>query len=230
MNKRVALFKKDEGKAEIEKSLQFDSILKIKKLKSTFDMMSAEIMRNHVQMGMVESAGGEMNFIAGDLSSKDGDPGASGQLGGIMGKGLFSWKNYFAIIVSSKAFSPNNEVVDDQFIRESDMPHWMDLDTLYLFSFDNPKDDSEFKFKYSGSQFLVIEPIKAENIKGNYSFVLETKDKYAFYGVKFCKELNRWLAALRKAKQTIEEIARTKNQSLAKNVDPLVTLYKKKVE
>lgn len=122
------------------------------------------------------------------------------------------------------------EEVDDQFIRESDMPHWMDLDTLYLFSVENDKDESEFKEKISASSLTVIEPVKGENIKGKYSFIVETRDKYAFYGVKYCKELNRWLAALRKVKQTIEEISRTKSNVLNKNVDPLIALYKKKVE
>lgn len=121
------------------------------------------------------------------------------------------------------------EQVDEQFVRESDMPHWMDLDTLYLFSVENDRDESEFKFKIRSSQFTVIEPVKGENIKGNYSFLAETKDKFAFYGVKFCKEMNRWVAALRKAKQTTEEIARTKFQALHKNVDPLISLYKNKV-
>ena len=142
---------------------------------------------------------------------------------------MFAWKNYFAIIISSKAFSVMGEEVDEQFVRESDMPHWMDLDTFYLFSVENDKDESEFNHKISASSLTVIEPVKGENIKGNYSFIVETRDKYAFYGVKYCKEMNRWLAALRKVKQTIEEIARTKSNVLHKNVDPLITLYKKKV-
>lgn len=121
------------------------------------------------------------------------------------------------------------EEVDEQIIRESDMPHWMDLDTLYIFSIENDKDESEFKEKVNASHLSVIEPVKGENIKGNYSFLVESKDKYTFYGVKFCKEMNRWIAALRKTKQTVEEISRTKNQILNKNVDPLITLYKKKV-
>lgn len=140
-----------------------------------------------------------------------------------------NWKKYFAIIISSKAFSSMGEEVDDQIIREADMPHWMDLDTLYVFQAENDKDESEFKYKTSASQLTVIEPVKGENIQGNFSFIVETKDKYNYYGTNFCKEMNRWVAALRKSKQTIEEISRTKGQMLTKNVDPIITLYRKKV-
>lgn len=48
----------DEAKAEIEKSLQFDSVLKLKKIKGALDMMSPQIIQHHVQMGMVETTGG----------------------------------------------------------------------------------------------------------------------------------------------------------------------------
>lgn len=119
--------------------------------------------------------------------------------------------------------------MDEEIIRESDMPHWMELDTLYTFSFENEHDDSEFKEKIGASQLTVVEPVKGEGIKGNYSLIIETKDQYIYFGTKYCKEMNRWVSALRKAKQTVEEISRTKNQILNKNVDSLVALYKQKV-
>ena len=140
-----------------------------------------------------------------------------------------SWKSYFAIIVSSKAFSTAGEKVDHDIIKEADMPHWMDLDTLYLFTVDGDKDESEFSSKISGSQFSVIEPISEDNLKSKYNFIVETKDKFAFYSIKYCKELNRWISALRKAKLTTEEIARTRFQQLSKNIDPFIVMYKNNV-
>lgn len=169
---------------------------------------------------------GAISSGEGEKNENLGGGGLLGLAGKIIGQ---SWKNYFAIVVSSKAFSSMGEEVDEQIIRDSDMPHWMDLDTLYLFTAENDKDESEFKEKISATQLTFIEPVKGENIKGNFSFLVETKEKYGFYGVKYCKEMNRWVASLRKIKQTVEEISRTKNQILNKNIDPLIILYKKKV-
>lgn len=47
----------DEYKAEFEKSFNFDKALKLKGIKSSLDMMSQSIIKSHVQMGLVESAG-----------------------------------------------------------------------------------------------------------------------------------------------------------------------------
>lgn len=132
--------------------------------------------------------------------------------------------------MSSKAFSVYGEEPDTYIIKESDMPPWMNLDTLYIFTFDSDKDDSEFKECFAGNELTVIEPIQSGgDLKGNYNLLIETKHKFNFFGVKFCKELNRWLAAVKKAKSTVEEIARTKSNHLYKNIDPIIYLYKQKV-
>lgn len=52
----------EEGRAEIEKTLKFDAILKSKKIKSALDMMSPDVVKHHVQMGMVVSTGGNLLF------------------------------------------------------------------------------------------------------------------------------------------------------------------------
>lgn len=110
------------------------------------------------------------------------------------------------------------------------MPHWMDLDTLYIFTYDSEKDDSEFKIKLSGNDLTVVEPIQGEGLKGNYQCLIESKDRYIFFGVEYCKEMNKWVCAMRKIKQTVEEVARTKLGTLTKNLDPIIMLYKQKVE
>lgn len=52
----------EEGKAEIEKTLKFDAILKCKKIKSALDMMSPDVVKHHVQMGMVVSTSGNLQL------------------------------------------------------------------------------------------------------------------------------------------------------------------------
>jgi hypothetical protein len=149
----------------------------------------------------------------------------SGLLGGV----LSSWNDTFFALVSSKAFSVYGEEVDDQIITETDMPHWMDTDTLYLFKFESDKDESEHIKKMQGKQLLVIEPVHDTTFKSRYNFNLETKEAFHFCGLDYCKDMNRWVSALRKIKQNSEEKARTKLNLLVRNIDPLVVLYKKKV-
>ena len=194
-------------------------------------MISPKIFKNHVQMGMLKFAGGRVQSLTiGNLSAKDveGDK-AGGGLAMIGKGGLGSWGDHFCIIICSKAFSVYGEEVDDQMIGETELPHWMDLDTLYEFRFENDKDESEASKKTSGRAMIVIESVNDQDLKGKYNLMIETREKYTFYGMEYCKELNRWMAALRKAKMTSEELARTKANSITRNIDPFLAMYKKKV-
>jgi hypothetical protein len=109
------------------------------------------------------------------------------------------------------------------------MPHWMDTDTLYMFKFENDKDESEHIKKIQGKQMLVLEPVHDTTFKSRYNFTLETKEAFNFCGMDYCKDLNRWICALRKIKQNSEEKARTRANLMVRNIDPLLVLYRKKV-
>lgn len=172
---------------------------------------------------------GMLKFAGGQITNKDAEGDKAGGGLSMIGKGLGSWSEHFCIIICSKAFSVYGEEVDDTLIAETDMPHWMDLDTFYEFRFENDKDESDATKKTQGRAIVVIEPVSDPSLKGKYNFMVETREKYTFYGMEYCKELNRWLAALKKAKMTSEELARTKANSIPRNVDPIIAMYKKKV-
>lgn len=139
------------------------------------------------------------------------------------------WKESFFIVVCSKAFSVYGEVPDEEMISEVDLPHWMELNTLYEFRYENDKDESEAVEKLHGNKIHVIEPVFDKSMKGNHQFVVETKEKTTYYGADYCKQVNKWVVALRKAKMTSEEISRTKANALTKNIDPWIMLYRKGV-
>lgn len=233
----------DEYMNEINKKLNFDSILKLKKLKTALDQISPKIFKNHIQMGKVWQSGGQLSGKEGEgTTNQTGIGGAIGNLGGMalggiglnsmassLKRGLSSWVEYFCIIVTSKAFTVFGEEVDDVILTETDLPHWMDLDTLYEFKIENDKDESEFIRKVNAKQMVVIEPVLDKDLKSNQHLVMETKERYSYCGVEYCKEINRWLAALRKARSTREEVGRSKAGNIIKNVDWVMNLYRRKV-
>lgn len=218
-NRKVHIFNVDEFINDINKKLNFEIPLKLKKLRSTFDMITRDVYGNHVQVGFLRYASSPMGGHGMDSHSGNNLP----------INNLSAWKESFFVLVTSKAFSVKGEQVDEVMLHETDMPHWLDLDTLYEFRIENDKDDSEFVNKYTCKQFQVIHPILKEGLKGNHNFTLETKETLLCFGSEYCKETNRWLAAVKKGKQNLEEISRTKANALTVNIDPLIGLFKQKV-
>ena len=188
----------------------------------SLDMISPKIFKNHVHMGMLKHT-----HVKNTGKEGEGNKLASSTFD-FLGVGN-DWKDSFFIVVCSKAFSVYGEIPDEDMISEVDLPHWMELNTLYQFKVENDKDESEAVEKIHGNRIHVIEPLFDKSMKGNHQFMIETKEKTIYCGVDYCKQLNKWIASLRKAKMTFEEIARTKANGLTKNVDPWILTYKKGV-
>jgi hypothetical protein len=185
----------------------------------SLDMISPKIFKNHVHMGMLkhthvvnsgkEGEGNKLNKSTFDFLGVGND-----------------WREGFFIVICSKAFSVYGETPDEDMISEVDLPHWMELNTLYEFRVENDKDESEFLQKIHGNKILVIEPLYDKSMKGNHQFMIDTKEKTYYLGMDYCKQLNKWVASLRKAKMTFEEVSRTKATGLTKNVDPWILAYR----
>lgn len=216
---------------EIRKKQDYSKVLKAKKLKNSLDLISRKIFDNHVVMGFVKKTSGQQIDV--DVASDERKRNVSlldiAGLKNILPRNLMIWKDEFFIMVSSKAFSVMGQETDDQVISECDVPHWFELDTLYMFKFENDQDESEYFKKFNGKNFLMVEPAQDSSFKGKYHFVLETKEKVYFVGCETCKETNKWVSALKKAKLTCEENSRAKGSAGLRNIDTLVGLYKKKV-
>lgn len=106
-----------------------------------------------------------------------------GNLKNILPKNLLSWQTEFFFLASSKAFSFSGGETSDKLLSSSDLPGWMELDTLYMFNFENDSDESEPRKKYSAKDIFAIHAVKDSAFKGHFHFIIELKEKVYFCGV-----------------------------------------------
>lgn len=118
--------------------------------------------------------------------------------------------------------------MDNKIITNSFLPHWMELDYLYIYNFDDkedPTDNSSYKKKIDTRDVLDIEPAEDSSFKTGYSFCIKTKDKTFFMNCSSASDCYSWINLIKKSRTTTQEIARSKFQELRVNVDPIVYSY-----
>lgn len=98
-----------------------------------------------------------------------------------------------------------------------------------MFKYDGPGDTSDFVTKISGRQMHMIEFSNDPNLKGNFNMAIEMKDQIYFFGFKFATNADEVLRACKRAKKTEEEISRTKNDRIFRNIDPFIEIFRQKV-
>lgn len=103
------------------------------------------------------------------------------------------------------------------------------MDTLYFFKYDKKGDKTEFLKKITGRQMLMVELANDSSLKGNFNIHIELKQKMYFFGFKYATVAQKWVNSFKRAKKTVEEIARTKNDKIHRNIDPLVDKFRNKV-
>ena len=78
---------------------------------------------------------------------------------------------------------------------------------------------------------VMIEPMPDANMKGKYNFRIELQDtSIEFIGTQFASETINWLKALKIAKKTMDEIARTREGKLRRNINFMVDMYKSQMK
>lgn len=118
---------------------------------------------------------------------------------------------------------------DDLILSDQDLPIWMETDVLYLFEWKGVKDSSDFIRSIKGAHMLMIEPIHKDKLPGQYHFSVEIKNETFIFETEYSTFVSDWLAALRRAKKSKEELSRSFKHKLYKNIDPLVCLFRAKV-
>ena len=121
---------------------------------------------------------------------------------------------------------------DTKLLKNSQLPTWMDPDHMYFFKCENDNDNSEFIQKVSCKDIQLVEATSETALntktKGNYCFRIELKDKIHFFGLEYATECNNWIRSLKKGKRNIEEVMRTEEKKLRKNIDYWVWLFRQK--
>ena len=64
--------------------------------------------------------------------------------------------------------------------------------------------------------------------KQSFTITIELKDSLLYFETKYATEASMWITALRSAKRTSEEISRTKNGKLHRNIDPFIDWFRRK--
>lgn len=128
----------------------------------------------------------------------------------------------------SKPFSEEFKEDRPKVLPPSSLPAGLDLDTLYMFTWESEEDSSEPRKMYPAKDMHHCEIVQDSAFKGKFNFVVEFKEKVYICGVENREESVRWLAALEKGKKNFEEIAVTKFNRLEVNVDPIIKEYKEK--
>lgn len=75
---------------------------------------------------------------------------------------------------------------------------------------------------------LMVQSMSDKGMKARFNFRVELKDQVQFIGVEYCVECNGWIRALHRIRETMEENNRSKFESLRRNIDKFVFLYRRK--
>jgi hypothetical protein len=137
------------------------------------------------------------------------------------------WDDMYAIIICSKSFDETKP--DMELLEQSKLPAWMKIDTLYLFKWEQEGDTTEFIKEYEAKDFLMVEPMPEDGMKGNYNFRIEMRDVIEFIGVDLGIQIEKWVKALKNAKRCGEENDKSGKQRVGRNIDFLIGMYRRKM-
>ena len=65
-------------------------------------------------------------------------------------------------------------------------------------------------------------------IKSKYCFKIEMKDRIHLFGIQTAKEINTWMRIIKRSRRTYDEVMRTEDKKVRKNIDKLVWLFRYK--
>lgn len=118
---------------------------------------------------------------------------------------------------------------DDGILKESQLPHWLDMQCLYLFRYDNATDKSEFFLKIPCTEISLVEAVATKSLeyKERYCFRVVVQEKVHIFLVETAIDCNSWMKSLRAGKQIQEEINKTSAKTLNKNIEYLFYYYRK---
>ena len=205
---------------KIKELLNYEEVQKAKKMFKVLEKCGHETLMNRMAHGYVKKCSGQQ--MDADVMGEGPPPGdnAEGQnkekgndmitFGNkivVPKAGGFSGRKY-AILVTAK--DTDYEDDDDEIIEKNKLPPWMDLETMYVFPYEDKDNKEMYEQKICTKEMLSIEFQDDSASKDGYTFRVETRNKIFFYNCRSAHECKQWVIVLNKSKKTIEEMGRTK--------------------
>lgn len=191
------------------------------------------ILRNRVFYGFCSFSEGQ-SIDHTDLDNKN-DQGIVGGGMSFLTKGvtsiipasLLQWHELFYVIVTSKAFV--EEKADDKLIEQHDLSVWMEPDVVYFFKYSKKGDKSDHVKTVSGGDMQMVEFTNDKDLPMRYNLTIQTSNNILILGLKYATKANGLEKALKRAKKSMEEVSRTRDGVISRNIDPFIEHYKNHV-
>lgn len=199
----------------------YKDVLESKGVLELYNGFKDHTRQTRFMMGYADYA--EVDY-GGEESATLKDPGMN-----FKKKGRQDFERVFLFLFTAKSFVDEHSG-DLRLVKRRRLGAWMEFDTLFIFTYDGVGDKSEYIDKISVKDAFLIEPLPpgSGTKEMKYAFRVETPFKTYTICVALGIEVTNWIRILKRAKKTSEEVLRTDEAKLRKNIDKLISLYRQK--
>ncbi|KAL4465713.1 hypothetical protein ABPG72_012395 [Tetrahymena utriculariae] len=140
------------------------------------------------------------------------------------GKVKYFMKRWF-ILISAKPLS--SEYFDEEILQETDLPPWMELDTLYQFKIESKENIGKPKKGLKMSQCIeVFDKDMSKSKEKGFTFSINMGDRLYHLMAETAVERIAWVSKLKTSIKTIKELNKG-NLKIKKNIDGILKEYDK---
>ncbi|KRX03678.1 hypothetical protein PPERSA_10362 [Pseudocohnilembus persalinus] len=128
----------------------------------------------------------------------------------------------FFLLVSSKSLNPH--YCDEELLDVKDLPHWLELDTLYYYKIKNKDEIGEPKGQINMKDCIeIFEKDMSTSKEQGFTFRINCGDRIFHVMVESSYDRKNWITALRKSVETSKEM--NSGISVVKNIDKICQIY-----
>ena len=180
------------------RKIENDEILKKKSLKSYLSDINKEVLDKRIIMGFLYKKGQKQNT-------------------------KFQ-KRWFILISSKPLFS--NEEVDENIIKESQLPPKIELDTMYYYQYDYEGDSTGPKGSIPMNTCLDVLKDEGKTAEKENSFKINMGDRIFVIAAETELDRDKWIDAIRNSVRNVKEMkGKTQGAAIKKNIDKAIDLY-----
>jgi hypothetical protein len=144
---------------------------------------------------------------------------------GLKGKKRVPWHGTkYILLVTQKHIDPGSN--DDGILEQDLLPTYMDLNVIYIYPFEDNNDNGGIQKSIRVSDILYIGSAVEGERPHMFTVQIDTKEKIYLINCKSPNTALKWVKVVRQAITTLEEIDRTDNKCLKRNVDTIIHSYR----